>query len=294
MSLSKKTKEVQCSAATHFLDFGIPMKFPKVLLYGAYLIAVTAGSLLVIEYICQRINSANDVHLPFLRSVSTPAGWITVLDPHLGYAHEDTEIRVQELALRYSWVNGFAIYSKRPLPKLERPVILVLGGSTTDGVWSGHSWPEELAKLLVNHGISGTIVNGGTDGYSTNEELLKLIRDGLEFRPEIIISYGGANDRGVYSKLPHPMVNSYQRQILERLTQPNYSPLFPNSMFLLKKLFLEHFHHPMSYTLGVSSSLTFSQQYERNLVLMHTLQNPMVHLFSGSFSQMLAWTAAPI
>jgi hypothetical protein len=69
---------------------------------------------------------------------------------------------------------------------------------------------EELSKLLTADGYSGTIVNGGTGGYSSNQELIKLIRDGLEFKPDIVISYSGINDMGKYNELPYPMVHPYQ------------------------------------------------------------------------------------
>ena len=256
-------------------------------LFVLYLFAVVIGFLLVIEYICLRLNSASGVRIPF--AVSAPSeiprrhkrtDIYNVLDPHLGYAHGDTEANVQAIVKRYAWVNGFVVYSDRPTD-LKRPIILVLGGSTTDGVMYGHSWPEELAKLLVNRGTAGTVINGGTGGYSTNQELLKLIRDGLEFLPDVIISYSGVNDYGRYSKLPHPMVHSYQRQIFEHLTRSAHSPLLPNTIAWLRRVLFTGSESSKSYTLGVKSSLTLGQQYERNVVLMESIARAQGATFFG-------------
>ena len=245
-------------------------------LFVLYLVAASVGSLLAIEYVCLRLNSARGVRLPFaVSALGNPlhhpkANRFGVLDPHLGYTHGETERSVQAIAEQYSWVNGFVVYSDRPA-ELSPPVILALGGSTTDGADGGGSWPEELAKLLIDRGMPGTVVNGGTGGYSTNQELLKLVRDGLEFRPDIVISYSGVNDRGEYSEMPYPMVHSYQRQVLEQLTQGTPSLLLPNAVAWLRHELLPRKESPVTYTLGVESSSTPAQQYERNLVLMEAI-----------------------
>ena len=156
-----------------------------------------------------------------------------------------------------------------------------MGGSTTDPVKFDHSWPEELSKLLAERGISGTVVNGGTAGYSTNQELLKLVRDGLEFKPDIIISYSGVNDRGAWGKPPYPMVHPYQQYILEFLTQPAYSPLFPNTIYLLSQILWGSRPARMTATLGVRSSRTLGQQYERNMTLMAAIARASGATFYG-------------
>jgi lysophospholipase L1-like esterase len=246
----------------------------KNVVFVFYIVAVTVGSLLAVEYICLRLNSASGVQLPFAVTSSTiplvrGGKRYNVIDPHLGYAHGVDEYKVQKIIKQYSWVNGFVVYNHRPT-ELKRPTILALGGSTTDGVNYGHSWPEELANLLARRGISATVINGGTGGYTSNQDLLKLVRDGLEFRPDIIIDYGGVNDRGDYGELPYPMVHLYQRQILEYLTGSAVSPLLPNTVAWLRRVFFAG-KSRISYTLGVKSSLTQAQQYERNVVLMEAI-----------------------
>jgi len=203
------------------------------------------------------------------------------LDPHLGYAHGKNEALVMQLKEKYIWKDGFVIYSDAMLEKLQHPIILIFGGSTTDGVKYDHSWPEELSKLLALKGNSGTVINGATGGYSTNQELLKLVRDGLEFKPDIIISYSGVNDRGHYGAFPYPMVHTYQRSILEFLTQPGYSPLFPNTIYLLSNILLGHSNTRLNFTLGIPSSRSFGQQYERNMALMAAIAGACGASFYG-------------
>ena len=193
------------------------------LVYCFYLVAVTIGGMLLIEFVSQQINAANGVELPFIGFRSglgapEPLGGqiFSVLDPQLGFARRNPEAS-GKWEKQYYWINGFAVYGRKEAA-LKHPVILTLGGSTTDGIEFDHSWPEELSKILVEKGINGTVVNGGTGGYSTNQELLKLLRDGLEFKPDIIISYSGVNDRGDYGELPYPMVHTHQRDTLNFLT----------------------------------------------------------------------------
>jgi lysophospholipase L1-like esterase len=192
------------------------------------------------------------------------------LDPHLGYARADTEPEVVELKKRFLWRDGFVIY-KQNEEQVKPPIILTLGGSTTDGVTYGHSWPEELAKILEENSIGATVINGGTGGYSTNQELLKLLRDGMGFRPDIVISYSGINDRGRYSALPYPMIHSYQRGTLAAMTGGPESPLLPNTIRLLRGFIKAP--QSLSPTFGVPSRLSLAEQYRRNMEVMNAVSS---------------------
>jgi len=192
------------------------------------------------------------------------------LDPHLGYAHGADESSVKDIGVNFTWVDGFVVYEKSS-SALQHPVILALGGSTTDGARFGHSWPEDLSVILKEKGIWATVVNGGTGGYSTSQELLKLIRDGLEFEPDIVISYSGINDRGKYSVRFHPMVHSYQGELLESLSKNSQPNILPSAITLLKKLSGNNSSDPIPFTYGVKSRLTLAQQYRKNMRLMKNI-----------------------
>jgi hypothetical protein len=94
------------------------------------------------------------------------------------------------------------------LSKLERPFIVCLGGSTTDPflpkikedaegkpiIIANGTWSEELSRMMESKQIRGTIFCGATGGYNTSNDLLRLLRDVLDIKPDIVISYGGVND----------------------------------------------------------------------------------------------------
>ncbi len=71
--------------------------------------------------------------------------------------------------------------------------IAVLGGSTTDAEYSPvPTWVDFLYEKCEKYNV--TIYNGGTDGYSSTMELLKMLRDILILNPDMIIVYDGVND----------------------------------------------------------------------------------------------------
>lgn len=89
--------------------------------------------------------------------------------------------------------------------------IMILGGSTTDDFFPHFkSWPRILHEELIEAGIPNIILNGGVVGYSSAEELFKLIRDGVCLKPDMVIVYSGVNDM---IKSQYPYINDYMRQI---------------------------------------------------------------------------------
>ncbi len=217
---------------------------------------------------------------PFFLNVGSIEGEgddvLNALDPHLGYAHGYNEDGVVNLNKNYTWHHGFVVYKKFEnsilrIDEMERPIILALGGSTTDGISYGHSWPEELAKNLESLEIEGTVINGGTGGYSTNQELLKLIRDGLEFHPDIVISYSGINDRGRYSELPHPMTHKFQRNLLGKIVDKQLPIMMPSTVALMYRFNGDKKSNKLSLTFGVKVDRSLSEQFEKNVQIMKSV-----------------------
>lgn len=279
----------QGSVQTEVRPGEIELRYRPYIYYGVYLFTVIAIISVLTEYISLRINRSHGERIPFLFNITPPVdpflfnitSPVSLLDPNLGYAHGDTEPAVQRLKTRFSWLGSFAIYSNKPISQLDRPIILTLGGSTTDPVLSGHGWPEKLAMLFNERHVPATVINGATAGYSTNQELIKLIRDGIELHPDIVISYSGVNDRGEWGQFPNPMAHPYQRHLLQALLASKLSPLFPNTVWVLAKLIQRHGPSVQGYTLGLDTARSRGQWYERNLALMHAISEASGAKFFG-------------
>jgi len=89
--------------------------------------------------------------------------------------------------------------------------IVILGGSTTDpeladiAEWNSvseqalGSWPKFFHELLNKSGIRNTVMNGAICAYTSAQETLKLIRDGVNLNPDLVIVFDGLNDAcGMY------------------------------------------------------------------------------------------------
>lgn len=91
-------------------------------------------------------------------------------------------------------VNGFHTMREGEHNATNRN-LLCLGGSNTDySMYGITSWPKYLSELLEMEHHDITVLNGGVTGYNSSQELLKLIREGLELHPFLVISYSGIND----------------------------------------------------------------------------------------------------
>lgn len=117
-----------------------------------------------------------------------------------------------DVNLAYNYLSdseypGFEVYGKETEDAYK---IAILGGSTTDGrLYPFKSWPEILHEKLGRDNI--TIYNGGVYGYMSGQELIKLIRDVLRLKPDMIIVYDGVNDEVANDK--YPLMHSYAEQV---------------------------------------------------------------------------------
>ena len=102
------------------------------------------------------------------------------LDVNLGYTYETN-----------SEYPGIYLYGENQKNDYK---IAVLGDSTTDSLFDTkiRSWVEIMYDQYC--GANVTIFNGGTSGYNSAMELLKLIRDILKLNPDMVIVFGGFND----------------------------------------------------------------------------------------------------
>ena len=110
--------------------------------------------------------------------------------------------------------------------------ILITGGSTSDMVAYPNNWPIHLYHLLEERKLNPTIYVAAVAGYNSGQELLRLIRDGIELEPDIHISYSGANE----SKSPGYATHD-EKQFFENAVNNYGSFLLPNALYLLRKTF---------------------------------------------------------
>lgn len=102
----------------------------------------------------------------------------SILDLNLGYTYKGNS--------RYP---GITIYGQERKDDFK---IAVLGGSTTDDGYDTRNWARILYEKWPDDAI--TIYNGGTSGYTSTQELIKLERDILPLKPDLVIVYDGFND----------------------------------------------------------------------------------------------------
>jgi hypothetical protein len=126
------------------------------------------------------IGLLEDIHFTYYKDVPAyTEPWY--FDVTLGYS------RVKEN------MEGFEVFGDIGNP--DALVIVALGGSTTESYYSFiKGWAYFLVELFNSDGISVVMYCGGVAGYTSTQELLKLVRDVIPLRPHIVLSYGGFND----------------------------------------------------------------------------------------------------
>ena len=242
---------------------------------------MTALLFVSVELVCLGINRARGVRAPFLLDLERIArrfdpskgesrgtgaslddfAEYSRLDPHLGYAHD---LEALEGAASGS-IPGFVVHGDADDTDALR--IVTLGGSTTDGTLFGGNWPRRLADELRQRGIAATVFNGGVGSFSTNQELLKLLRDALPLRPHLVMSYSGANE--VEFDPDHPMVHRYQRALMNALAETRGSTVLPNTYAAITRARRMSRFRGVNY--GPTVGATSAEQWERNVRCMDAL-----------------------
>lgn len=151
-------------------------------------------------------------------------------DPILGYAHNPAATTAD-----YKSQPGFTIYGDGE--GVSRTLVIVtLGGSTTDGNVP-NIWAQALQEMMAAEGINVEVYNGGVAGFSSSQELFKMVRDVVPLKPDLIISYNGVNDLGLDDAVfKHPMVNNYQESIMAYLVREPPAVVLPNTIKAIKHL----------------------------------------------------------
>lgn len=124
-----------------------------------------------------------------------------ILDINLGYGYR----------MNYKY-PGFDVYGDDA--KFVKRIV-TLGGSTTDGQYSVmKSWPKQLYDKYGKPN-NYCIINGGCVGYDSSQELIKLMRDVVNLKPNILIVYNGYNDAFYGAERTNQFENKYIDKIFD-------------------------------------------------------------------------------
>lgn len=149
---------------------------------------------------------------------------------------------------------GFVVFGDRE----AEYTIVTLGGSATDATWEAFkSWSEFLSDKLEEKNISARVLCGGVIGQKSTQELLKLIRDVIPLRPDMVIAYDGFNDvNRDHFDGPFPFLHTYQKQIMSAICQTKREGLCVNVK---------------GYTLGIDSKESAYVTWKNSVKMMHVL-----------------------
>ena len=177
-------------------------------------------------------------------------------------------------------IEGFEIFGDIDNP--EALVIVALGGSTTESSYNFiKGWVQYLMECFIENGDSVIMYCGGVVGYTSFQELLKLIRDVIPLRPNVVLSYNGFNDLLYYPLEKCPPEKS------ERESGP-----FAYQPERVRKPFVHHFQvdfmrdvlqsysnaeHTIYY--GLQNNRTASEFWLDNIKMMNVIANEFDILF---------------
>lgn len=154
-------------------------------------------------------------------------------DPLLGYTYSDSTYLPLNKA-KEDHLNGITRIGRNANKDIR---IAILGGSTSDISYEGN-WMRELYSLLESQNLKPLLICAGISGYSTSQELIKLIRDVLPLKPHVVISLSGVNDMGFIQACStlNPYIHPYQKSIGEFFTQKAAVHKEQKSSFFQQKL----------------------------------------------------------
>jgi lysophospholipase L1-like esterase len=166
----------------------------------AVVLAATALTLLLAEGATRVLTAAGALSTE--ATLATGDGESFLYDPVLGWRNAPGDRETREITPVHVHVNASGFrgpeFSETKAPGAVR--ILVLGDSLTWGwgVGDGEPYPAVLRTLLARDasGPPPEVINAGTPGYGTDQELLLLERWGKRLAPDVVVLLAYQNDVG--------------------------------------------------------------------------------------------------
>ena len=195
------------------------------------------------------------------------------IDPILGYAHpKKLGYKTKEFGV--SIVEGFGVHRPKQGDHLK---VYVLGGSTSDPYiavknderpWTYYLYTE--CRGVANCGVW----NGAVGGFGSHQELIKLIRDVLPERPDIVVSLHGPNE--LNRIITSPFTTGYQLTQATKQSEDSQlwlSGWFPNIVGLLSMVRNSN-ERPFAKRdiyMGHHNNLSPFESWKQNTSMMHAV-----------------------
>ena len=175
--------------------------------------------------------------------------------------------------LGYSRKNSFVWYKKE---RKESCKIIVMGDSGSDNNRGNlECWASFLQKILGDNYYIG---NGAIAGYNSAQNLLKLIRDVIPQKPDIVIHVGGSTDINDASRFRnYNLIGKWQKRMWDSFMDKGYS--FPDS------LDMRDIH---SIQLGDRTDISDVEEFILNTSLMNAICNTVGIVFYSILEPMVS------
>ncbi len=199
------------------------------------------------------------------------------------------EAKCYDVTLSYNrtvdTIEGFEVFGDTENPSSR--LIVALGGSTTESTYLFiKGWAQYLAEMLMHDHIPAKIYCGGVAGYSSSQELLKLLRDVLPMKPDIVISYSGLNDLYGYPKPEEkirngrPFITHFQVEFIAKIIE-KLQPTREQLPVMHDLLWQENGNTTVYY--GLKNQKSASELWLDNTRIMHAIAEEFGFIFISFF-----------
>ncbi len=155
------------------------------------------------------------------------------IDPILGYAHPK-RLALDTKSYSVSQIDGFGVHRGKREDSFK---IFVLGGSTSDPFLAIRKKEPPWTKYLYlncRELRDCEVWNAGVGGFGSAQELIRLVRDVLPRKPELIVSMHGPNELNRIRRSPFTTgMQNDRAKALSRSGKIWYGNVMPNALAAL-------------------------------------------------------------
>ena len=176
-------------------------------------------------------------------------------------------------------IEGFELFGDIDNPKALK--IVALGGSTTESTLHFiKGWPMYLTDCFIKNGISVVTYCGGIASYTSSQELLKMIRDVVPLKPDVVLSYSGFNDIGGYPRSPMKINFEKANAVTNCPPEREKRPFITNfQVNYINEILLKFPENKRTVYYGLQNDKTVSELWLDNTRMMHAIAQEFNILF---------------